>query len=315
MNNDILPLLPCSSMAGVPFVDYLNVTVPSEIGLEVVTLLMPILEQLGVVTEDEPGVFRVLDVFNPKASPTFKFRKRGRVLVLSASGSALACLRTHRLFDEYLSVIAGFPHRVSMMHVTQDYFVPSPSAVILSFKAHAFAGRLSLTRKHLLPAHCKSLLSPDISSPGDETGTLYLGNRANADVWAKLYDKRQEQLDKGFQDPGPVIRCEVAVQSDIGATLRDAHNPHDIYFHFAGKSLVERPPGFEGWRPHGDGYALGLAREVLPLDRMDRLLASHDVARLVRIACELYKDKAVDVLARLLRGKCDSCLVAMSSQG
>ena len=305
----ILSLLPVQSMLGTPFTDYLNVTVPSEIGAEVVNQLLPIIESIGPMCEEEPGLYRLYDAKFKPTGATFKFKKRGKVLVLSASGMALEALRTTRLFEDYLSVIGSFPHRVSMLHATLDYFVLSPSSVILAVKDAAFAEELSLTRKKLLKSQCKVLLSPDAS--GDETGTVYLGHRKNADVWAKVYDKRQERLQKGCSDPGPIVRVEVAVQSDIGATLRDAHNPADIFFNFASKSLVEAPSTFSGWVPNGEGFVCRESAEILPHDRLDRLLDfSFDVTRLIKLAVQMYGEKAGDVLSRHLAKKCSSAYLA-----
>lgn len=308
----ILEKLPVQSMLGLPFTDYLNVTVPHDIGSEVVSQLLPVIESLGPMSEDEPGLYRLYDRLKLKpTAATFKFKKRGKVLVLSASGMALSALREMRVFDEYLSVIASFPYRVSMLHATQDYFVLSPSKVIIAIQEAAFAEELLLTRKKLTRKQVNVLLSPDESEPGLNTGTVYLGNRKNADVWAKVYDKRQERIQRGFPDPGPIVRVEVALQSDVGATLRDAHNPYDIFFNFASRSLVDPPSSFMGWHPHGEGYVLAESREILPHDRLDRLLEfSLDVTRLIQVAVSMYGEKAGDVLSRHLCKKCDALNVA-----
>lgn len=312
----ILEKLPVQSMLGVPFADYLNVTVPHDIGSEVVAQLLPVIESLGPMCEEEPGLYRLYDLAT-KIKPTgatFKFKKRGKVLVLGCSGMALSALRDRGAFDEYLSVIAGFPHRVSMLHATQDYFVASPSKVIIAVQEAAFAEELMLTRKGLTRKQVHALLSPDESEPGANTGTVYLGHRKNADVWAKVYDKRQERVQRGYADPGPIVRVEVAVQSDVGATLRDAHNPSDIFFHFASRSLVDAPPSFAGWAANGEGYVVGESREILPHDRLDRLLSfSLDVTRLIQVAVSMYGDKAGDVLSRHLAKKCEALHVAQTS--
>jgi hypothetical protein len=298
-------------MLGVPFTDYLNVTVPSEIGLEVVPRVLPLIESMGPMSEEEPGLYRLYDSRLRPTGAVFKFRKRGKVLVLSASGMALDALRHSRIYGDYLSEISVFPHRVSMLHATQDYFVSSPPSVVLAVKDAAFAEELSLTRKRLLKGQVKVLLSPDASGSGLDTGTVYLGHRKNADVWAKVYDKRHERLQKGFPDPGPILRVEIAVQSDIGATLKDAHNPHDIFFNFASKSLVEAPSSFQGWVANGEGYALRKSVEILPHDRLDRLLGfSLDVTRLIQVAVAMYGDKAGDVLSRHVMKKCQEAYVA-----
>lgn len=300
----ILEPLAVASMLGVPFTDYLNVTVPNEYGEEATSRLLPVIESIGPLSEVDAGVYRLFDESMKPTHGIFRFKKRGKVLVISASGMALAALRSSGAYGSYLQELAMLPHRVSMLHATLDYIVLSPPDVIQGFKAAAYAEEISLTRKGIKKCHVSALLSPN--PEGLETGTLYLGQRANADVWAKIYDKRQERMQKSGYDPGPIVRVEVAVQSDVGATLKDAFDPRDIFFHFAGRSLVEVPIGVPEWSAAGEGYVLGARHEVMPLERMDRLLDfSLDLRRLVDIAVDAYGDKAGDVLSRLIRKKCD----------
>lgn len=306
----ILKLLPYTSRIGDPFADYLNVTVPSEYGEEMQSKLLPVIESLGPHTSEDGGVFRLFDARLKPTSAVFKFKNRGKVTVISASGLALAAMRTVGAYGDYLAELAVFPHRVSMLHATLDYLVPDPADTVISVKEAAFSEVLSLTRKRIVRGQVTALLSSN--SAGKETGTVYLGNRANADVWAKVYDKQHERISRGFADPGPIVRVEVALQSDAGATLRDAHNPSDVFFNFAGKSLVEVPPSFAGWLPGGEGYSLPKRDEILPLVRLERLAEySHDLTRIVEIAVQCYGDKAGDVLSRLVRKRCDAVLSAV----
>lgn len=299
----ILRCFPYQSMLGGPFADYLNVTTPYDNAEAMQSSLVPLLESLGTFEESQPGVFSFYEVriekgkLVPIPDGVLKLKRRGRVLVVSASGAVLRRLRDRGLYSEYLSILGSYPHRVSMLHCTADYLVPSPPDAIAQVKHAAASGLLSLTRKKLLPSHCTYLLGSDID--GCETGTAYLGNRANADVWAKVYDKRHERLSRGYADPGSVVRVEVAVQSDAGATLRDALCPRDLFLHFAGRSLVEVPLDFSGWSPHGEGYVLGERRERTLFERMESLIDnSLDVARLGAMAIVLYGEKAADVVGR-----------------
>lgn len=299
----ILRCFPWESMRGEPFADYLNVTTPHENEASIREALLPLLESAGTFEEVQPGRFQFYDVkfdrgkIVPIPDGTLHIKRRGAVSVVSASGAALNRFRMRGLFPEYLAVLAAFPHRVSMLHVTADYFVPSPPEAVAAVKAAAQSGALSLTRKKLLPSQCTYLLGADVD--GRETGTAYLGQRSNADVWAKVYDKRHERLSRGFADPGSVARVEVAVQSDVGATLRDVAHPRGIFFHFAGRSLVVAPPDFSGWSAHGEGYVLGERRERTLFERMEALVSnSLDIAKLGAIAITLYGDKAADVIGR-----------------
>lgn len=291
------------SMLGSPFTDYLNVTTPIDNADAVRSAVVPLVESLGSFEEIEGEGFRFFDVRLVNGKPQLvsdgmlRLKPRGKVLVVSASGAVLRRLRGRGLFPEYLAVLGSFPHRVSMLHATADYHVASPPAIIAQVKQAAASGELSLTRKRLLPSHCTYLLGADCD--GLETGTVYLGNKANADVWAKVYDKRHERLSRGYPEPGSIIRVEVAVQSDAGATLRDALNPRDLFYHFAGRSLVEVPADFSGWSAHGEGYVLGERRERTLFERMDSLIEhSVDVAKVGAMAIVLYGDMAAQVIGR-----------------
>lgn len=300
----ILSRFPSSSMVGRPFADYLNVSTPVDIADELREAVIPVLEGAGSFQEVAPGLIQFYDIgvrkgqVVPVPAGTVKFGRRGRVATLSTSGAVLRLLRASGALPEYLAAIATLPHRVTMLHVTADYHLPDVPAAIHQVKEAAYAGELSLTRKRVLPAQCQHVFSVDID--GRETGTVYLGQRANADVWAKVYDKRHERLSRGFPEPGSLCRVEIACMSDVGATLRDAFDPFDLFFHYAGRSLVEVPPEFAGWSANGEGYVLGERRERTLFERMENLIAgSLDIRRLADLALAVYgPDVAPQALGR-----------------
>lgn len=301
-----LTCFPAGSMLADPFADYLNVTVSKGDGPAVRLRLVELLDYLGPKREEPADVFRLFSVRNGAASSSVgsvRFGARGQVATISTSGGVLSLLRAAGMLDEWLSAIAEVPHRVSLLHATADYVVSSPPSVIQEVKAAASAGSLALTRKRIMSQHVKFYMG--LSADGQETGTVYLGKRENADVWAKIYDKRQERLDRGFSDPGSLVRVEVSVQSDVGATLRDVANPGPLFFYFAGRSLVEVPSGTPAWSAHGEGYAVG-PRVVRPVvARLERLLEdSLDVGRLVELAREAYGAEAGRVLGRMVGQRC-----------
>ena len=293
----ILLPLPISSMMGVPFADYLNVTVPLEFRYSLLDSLRPLLDVLGV-SELEEGVFHL-----PNKRGVFRVNLRGKVAIFSASGGFLTVLRGTGHYDDYLAALGSFPHRVSMLHATQDYLVVNPPAVIQEVKRQAQEGLISLTRKRVDPERVKSILSLD--QRGEETGTVYLGHRANADVWAKIYDKCHEQVTRGFTDPGNVVRVEIAVQSDVGATLRDASNPLAIFFHFARRSLCAVPSDVPEWVSHGEGYnAPASVFSATSVQRLTSIMEnSLDVTRMVRLARADFGESGLDVLYSVLRAR------------
>lgn len=305
----ILELLPVSSMLDSPFTDYLNVTFPLDYEEQVLTSLLPIIESLGPFSEVDKGVYRLFDRDLKPTRGVIKFSRKGKVAIVSASGAALATLRDCRAYEDYLFTMGTFPHRVSMIHCTQDYFVPDPSPVILAVKKAAFAEELRLTRKRILKGQVRALTSPN--AQGNETGTVYLANRANADIWAKVYDKQQERISRGCADPGPIVRVEVAVQSDAGATLKDAHNPFNLFFQFASKTLVAAPPSFRPWVPSGEGFTLGDRQAVLPFSRLERFIEnSLDLVRLVDLSVAAYGATSGAMLARVFHEKCQRAFSA-----
>lgn len=294
----------CSSMAGRPFADYLNISVPQESAEGLRDAVLPVLDALCSFQEVQPGLFQLYQVgvvkgeVVPVKLGTVKFGRRGRVATLSTSGQVLRILRERGLYGEYLSVLASFPHRVTMLHVTADFYDADPPSAVRAIKDAAYAGDLALTRKRILPSQCQHVFSVNLA--GQETGTVYLGQRANADVWAKVYDKGHERVSRGFADPGPLVRVEVACMSDVGATLRDAFDPTDLFYQYAGRSLVSAPPDFAGWLPHGEGYVLGERRERTLFERFENLIqGSLDIHRLAQMAVDLYgPDIAPQALGR-----------------
>lgn len=279
-----------------PFVDYLNLTTPKENGLAILGQLRPILDSLGCIEVLE-GLFQL-----PSKLGTFKLSSRAQVSIFSASGGFLEALRANRLYGDYLLVFSEFEHRVSMLHATVDFRVDSPEYLEAIYQKASIGG-IQLTRKSLNPLHVSRLTGKNLD--GVDTGTVYLGSRKNSDVWAKVYDKRQERLAKGLADVGPMLRVEIAVQSDVGATLRDASKPYDIFYHFASKSLVTAPDNFKGWEPHGVGFSL--ERPKTDLTTWQRLWgimsSSQDVNRMVELAVADYGDDALSELTKLLRKK------------
>lgn len=299
----ILSRFPHASMVGRPFCDYLNVSVPVEHSDSLRESVMPALHSSGQFQESG-DILQFFSLATRKGeivavpSGTVKFGRRGKVATLSTSGAALALLRASAGLPEYLAAISSLPHRVTMLHATADFHVPDVPAAIRSVKDAAYRGDLSLTRKKIQPGQCRHFFGVDFQ--GQETGTVYLGQRANADVWAKVYDKGHQQACIGHAHGGSIARVEIAAMSDVGATLRDASDPFDLFFHFAGRSLVEAPPEFSGWLAHGEGYVLGHKVERTLFERFERFLEnSRDVHTAARMALELYgSDVAPQVLGR-----------------
>lgn len=309
----ILRPLRHGSMVGPVFCDFLTISTPKGHEMDLRGAIEPVIESLGPF-EQTDGDYRLYEVREGmlQAAGLFKLYRRGKVCLCAAGGQALAKLREAGKLGDYLAALGSVPHRVTMLHATADYEAHA-SEVVRSVYEAAKAGEVSLTRKRIMPGHCSALLSPN--DRGEDTGTVYLGKKGNADVWAKVYDKRWERVSKGFADPGPVVRVEVAVQSDIGATLRDALHPASIFWQFAGRSLVEAPPEFVGWEAHGEGFAIDPSPQRTLFERMQTIVDnSADLTRLCRMAWAEYgdEDRVWRTISMLLRAKVAACGVAIT---
>lgn len=314
----IIDLFPCSAIVRDPFADQLGLTYPSDlpdgsgpnnIRQTLLDGLMPYLTQAGVVQVVEEGVLyrvgRLDGVTFTAVYGSLKLGKGRGFFKVNFSGGLLDRLRDVGTFRDVVLLLGSFPHRVSRLHATCDYAVPSPPDVVEAVSAAAFAGEVQLSRKALSSTDCRAILGPGVL--GSVTGTVYLGKQDRTDISAKVYDKQEERLRRGCADPGPIVRVELSLGGDLGLTLGDVLDPSGPYFKYASKTLVERPQGLREWVGQGEGYACHLSapREYSPLDHLQRLLEqSHDIRMLVRFAVEAHKTHAGAVLARLLGERC-----------
>lgn len=291
----ILIPLDWSARASEPFCDYLNVTFPINRADDVKLALGAFFASWGVYPDPEQS-----EVYRLGPRGTFRLKPRGKVLVVGASGGALYMLRLMGAFGAYLAVLGEFPHRVSMLHATCDYYVVSPPDVVQEVKRLAYAEELQLTRKSIKREHVSCFFTPD--QDGSDTGTVYLGQRANADVWAKVYDKHWERLRAGEANPPRTVRVEMAIQSAVGATLRDAFDPLAIYLKFACRSLAQLPPDPPEWVPLGDGFVCPPSDpQITVYQQIERLFQeSPDLRRVRKLASQEWGDRAANVLAGML---------------
>lgn len=261
--------------------DFLGVTVANEDWPAVKQGIQGPLDVLGAALEfdaDNASLWRTSD------RGTVKAQRYGPVTSISASGAVLAGLRAFKVMGAYLAALGAVPHRVTRLDAAHDRPEPTaPVLVRLVEKAHTEAG-LSLTRKRILPRHVTRLVTRGVD--GLDTGTCYLGSRS-AEVRACVYDKRQERLDRGLPDVGPLTRYELRLKSKVGATLRDAADPTSLFWHFMAPDVLDRPEGVEPWEAQGEGFSIDWPELPLPAARLRRRLEnSPDVRALLRLANE-----------------------------
>lgn len=211
-------------------------------------------------------------------SALYRLGDRGRVKMdsnstfkrVSASGAALAHLRKHSIFEEYLSELASEPHRVTRLDAALD--VPQDGAdTIAELKKRFSNGHAALGRKALKVNYITS-----VRDDGRESGSCYLGHRQRARQTARVYDKQLEAFEKRKELLPPTTRYEVTAKGERdrpSPTLRDAAEPTSIFWHIASPTLLQAPSGIKPWVP-GDGDSWKVKRpELLPAEVVERKLS------------------------------------------
>lgn len=261
-----------------PFCDYFAISTARDDADALIANLEPVIDAAGGYLDDTR-------TYRFENGGTVKTYRRGPVFVVGTSGQALAQLRALNLFDRYLfSIMESPPVRVTSLHATQDFYLDAPPRVRSLFKK-ARKGRLRLSRKAIKPGNIEKRFGVD--DRGEETGTVYLGKRTS-EVWAKVYDKRHERECRGFPDPGPLLRIEVAATSKLGISLRDVHSPGPLFYHFAAPDLTAAPDGMPPWTPGGLPLKLPPPAPLLPAQRLKRLVeASPDIQRALELARQI----------------------------
>lgn len=291
-----MSMLPISqdSCLCLPFCDYVNITTPTDNASSLLSELMPFLDAIGAVQVLE-GLFLI-----GNKGGAFKLYEKGGVSVFSMSGGILESLRANKMLEDVLFVFGGYPHNVSMLHATVDYAVHSPK-FLAKIYSMANDGEIKLSRKALSRKNITKIFGMD--DEGNDTGTLYLGDKKNSDIWAKVYDKRKERMDKGFDDPGYMLRLEMAYQTDVGATLKDVFNPHDIFYQYAQKSLVRSPKGFKGWVSYATPYELNRPkRDLTTWQRIKGIVEnSTDITRIFELAVADYGPDAEKEILTIIK--------------
>lgn len=132
-------------------------------------------------------------------------------------------------------------------------------------------------------------------------GTVYLGGRS-AEVKARVYDKRQERIARGYPDPGPWLRAELTVTGAVGVSLKDVWSPAPVFWHFMAstlKGIAACPVDVPEWVPGGVGFSLPPRPVLDPVQRLARRLErSTELQDLCSLACSV-RGGAVLVYRRL----------------
>lgn len=285
------------SLAG-PFADFIGVTVPAERYESALSELRELLCAVGMRDEQPWGGYL-------GDRGTFKHGVRWKVGTFGLSGDACAELRRCPAFDawgQFLTIFGEGEHRVTRLDVALD-LAEDGARVVRAVYGRARRGQISLTQKAIPPHQVRKHSGRSLYG-GPDTGTVDLGNRKR-DVRAKVYDKRQELLQRvcdahggltadlvALNDPGPLVRYEVTLGRHVGVTLRDAYEPAAAFWRFAGESLLPVPSDrlelAASWRPHSTGFAVPRNREPDYARQLSLLVdTSHDIKRAVTLADRL----------------------------
>ena len=243
--------------------DYLNVTVPAHREYSVLRDLGDIAGLCGSSRESP-------ELFIAPGGGTLKIRQqRSTWLNLSFSGAFLDRVRGCGLLSEALHSIGSDEHRVTRLDVAHDLFVESPP-ILRKLLAKGRRGSLRLSRKALKGKHVTFVdRSPLYETKHSRTGTVYLGSRKSHEVSARIYDKRNERIDRGFDDPGPVTRYELTVSGKLRPSLRDVFEPAPVFWNFMA-DILPKPHHSSPWVPAGDDLRL----DPLPIRDPEEVLAA-----------------------------------------
>jgi hypothetical protein len=198
------------------------------------------------------------------------------------SGQVLEHIRGCGELARTLHVFGDSPHRVTRVDVAHDVPTPSPP-VLQRLLRKARSGSLSLTRKSLRPQSIRFIDNHNHYETGVRTGTLYLGART-AKVYARVYDKRNERLDRGFDDPGNMTRYELTVTGKLSPTLRDVVEPEPMFWKFM-SGVLPPPANVPDWEGGADGFAIAEPIALLPAEIMRRKVEnSPDLTHILELA-------------------------------
>jgi hypothetical protein len=276
-----------------PFCDALNVTTPFENSDELQASCGPILSQLGA-TDSGRGHWEVpilrsdgagscaVDLDETKRKPgSVVFKRWGQVLQVGTSGGALRSMRVAGLFDHWLSILSSYPHRVTRLDAAVDVFVPAAPRVLEAYRYVRVHG-LALGRKRTPSARCSSILRTAHYGDGEavETGSVYVGRYGTSEICARIYDKRNEVLDRGGSDPGDWMRVELTFSGQVGCTLRDASQPGPLFWNYAAE-LLQPPGGFREWSKGDTGFDLNKPPPLDPVVAITRACERNDGLRTV----------------------------------
>lgn len=288
------------------FCDYLTVTCnPDNTFMD--DLYMWLLKRFPLSHEHAEGGRLDTALFKPDDYGMFRLQQKKRFHSALASGAAIRQLRELDLWEEYLTILASVPHKVTRLDAAIDVSVDAPA--ILQSLIDRYPDDILLTRKAL-----KTKYTLGTRSDGKVSGTWFAGKKTTARVTAMVYDKQLEAWEKRGEVLPPTTRYELKFSKDLGCTLRDAYMPASLFYQFAAPKLVDKPDDIPAWEPQGNGWE-GEPVEVscsLAMYRR-RVELSPEISALARLASTLGPD-ATDQAVEIFRTQLEASIRVVTGE-
>lgn len=267
-----------------PTLDWLDVTYspddnPSEL-LDAFLLSHPLVSEDGL--PDSQRRYRFVDL----ETLTFDYgcldvSTKFRAYRVSASGSFLAALRSRGLFNEYLTILASSPYRVTRLDAALDRQVDA-ATVLADLDLH-YPREVSLSRLRPL----RTTMITTRRDDGLRSGTWYAGHRSRARVTARVYDKTLEIIERSGVSIGHnFTRYELTFREGT-ANLNDAYAPSGIFWAHVG-ALLSLPADVPAWDVSDVPAWVSERSEVLPYEALLRRVSnSTELDALLQLADRL----------------------------
>jgi len=231
-------------------------------------------------------------------SGVVKVTSRASYVSISASGQALAHLRAHRIFGEYLNRLSESPHKVTRLDATVDVLRDAPD-VIDELRGVYPMGKINLSRKAI-----DTRLMLSIRDDGRETGTFYAGHRSgtSARVTARVYDKQLERLERASVEISPTTRYEITFGRDYGCSLADAANPKSLFYSHSSPLLLPPLDDVSPWVSYGSVFAYQPEKQVkrLPANALADLVSRSNDMKTMLLLADASGEEGRKYLCRLL---------------
>lgn len=190
-----------------------------------------------------------------------------RAFRISASGGVLSTIRDVGGNNQYFTLLASSPYRITRLDAALDVF--EDASAVLAALDIKYPHSVSLSRQRPLPTKMLTARRLD----GARSGTWYAGHRSRARVTARVYDKTLERFDNlGIPSAEQITRYEFTFRDGV-ANLNDAFNPSSIFYAHC-SAVVSPPVDSPAWSPSDVPAWVSEPVEVLPYEALLRRVSS-----------------------------------------